>query len=100
MTLTGSNGQVYEGAFNDISLKGMLFWSDTLPPADITVQGSLALGEEALRLCGRVLWSHPERGAAIAFQDLDVESFGHLRMLVSLNMGDAEQVDRELFSSL
>ncbi|MBF0154408.1 MAG: PilZ domain-containing protein [Magnetococcales bacterium] len=100
LVLTGVDGKVYPGAFNDISLKGMLFWSGELPVTGETVQGVLPLGDDEMRIRGRVLWSNMERGAAIHFEEMDVESFSHLRRLVGLNMGDANLVDQELFSSL
>ncbi|MBF0621869.1 MAG: PilZ domain-containing protein [Magnetococcales bacterium] len=100
LTLKGSSGNEYPGAFNDISLKGMLFWAETLPMAEEEVQGILPLGDQELRIHGVVLWSDAEKGSAIRFLDMDVESFSHLRRLVSLNMGDSEQIDQELFSSL
>ncbi|MBF0175390.1 MAG: PilZ domain-containing protein [Magnetococcales bacterium] len=100
LVLTGANGKTYPGAFNDISLKGMLFWCESLPASGETVLGILPLGEDALRIRGKVLWSHPQRGAAIRFEEMDVESFSHLRRLVAFNLGDADKIDQELFSHL
>ncbi|MBF0143159.1 MAG: PilZ domain-containing protein [Magnetococcales bacterium] len=100
LTLLDQRGTSYPGAFNDISLKGMLFWCETLPPKGSVVTGTMPLGEEQLRICGQVLWADTERGAAIRFTDMDVESFSHLRRLVALNMGDSEKIDDEFFSSL
>lgn len=100
LTLKGSSGVSYDGAFNDVSLKGMLFWSETLPSKGEKITGSLELGDAVLTIVGVVVNSHPERGAAIFFHDMDVESFSHLRRLISLNMGDSEKIDEEFFSSL
>lgn len=98
--LRNAQGTLYHGAFNDISLRGMLFWSDPLPAAGEELHGALPLGEEKMILAGTVVRSDPGSGAAIRFHDLDVESFSHLRRLVSLNMGDADRIDREFFSTL
>lgn len=100
LTLEDRTGRSYPGAFNDVSLKGMLFWSDPLPEQGAILTGALALGDMALHIQGVVVHSYPDRGAAIYFQDMDVESFSHLRRLISLNMGDSETIDKEFFSSL
>lgn len=100
LTLRNTAGQEFHGAFNDISLKGMLFWCDALPRGEEEVTGTLPLGDDELNIHGKVLWSAPDRGAAIQFLDMDVESFSHLRRLVSLNSGDSERIDQELFESL
>ncbi|MBF0584640.1 MAG: PilZ domain-containing protein [Magnetococcales bacterium] len=100
LTLIDEQGNEYPGAFNDISLKGMLFWSDPLPEAGEKLTGTLQLGEIDIQIVGNVVQSHLARGAAILFKGMDVDSFSHLRRLVSLNMGDSETIDREFFSSL
>ena len=100
LTLESSTGHSYQGAFNDISLKGMLFWSEPLPQKDEKLSGILHLGDLELHIHGVVVHSLPDRGVALYFQDMDVESFSHLRRLISLNMGDSETIDKEFFSSL
>ncbi|MBF0184216.1 MAG: PilZ domain-containing protein [Magnetococcales bacterium] len=99
LTLTSDEGE-YPGAFDDISLRGMLFWSDPLPEKGEEVSGTLILGEIEIRLSGVIVQSNLNRGAAVLFQGLDVDSFSHLRRLVSLNMGDSETIDKEFFASL
>ena len=100
LTLKNSTGHVYLGAFNDVSLKGMLFWSEPLPQKNEQLSGSLPLGDMELHIQGVVVHTDPDRGSAISFQDMDVESFSHLRRLISLNMGDSETIDKEFFSTL
>ncbi|MEO5352363.1 MAG: PilZ domain-containing protein [Magnetococcus sp. XQGC-1] len=100
MTFVGEDGSEYAGAFDDISLKGLLFWSTPLPAKGEKLSGLLQLGDVEIRLAGTVIHSHQNRGAAVLFQSLDVDSFSHLRRLVSLNMGDSETIDKEFFSSL
>lgn len=100
LTFVSTEGTEYAGAFDDISLKGLLFWSNPLPEKGETLFGFLYLGDVQVYLAGTVIHSHPDRGAAVLFQGLDVDSFSHLRRLVSLNMGDSETIDKEFFSSL
>ncbi|MEG3638686.1 PilZ domain-containing protein [Magnetococcus sp. PR-3] len=100
MMITDTQGNTYDGTFQDISLKGMLFLGDNLPAEGLKVTGKLPLGDVIIELNGDVVFSNAERGAAIKFTELDLESFSHLRTLVSLNAGDAERIDRELFDAL
>ena len=100
ITLESASGQVYEGAFNDISLRGMLFHCDGQPGKGEVLSGTLLIGDVAVRLQGRVVHVHPDGHVALQFQELDLESFSHLRRLVAMNMGDADLIDREFFSSL
>lgn len=101
LILRTSKGVTYSGSFNDVSLKGMLFWCEgQLPEEDDEVEGIMPLGEDQIVLRGRVVRSFPTKGAAIRFVDMDLESFSHLRRLVSLNMGDAELIDQEFFDSI
>lgn len=98
--LTNQDGQSFKGKFSDISLRGMLFLGDILPRLGDTVNGDLRLGDIHLMIQGTVVHISTTRGAAIQFKDMELESFSHLRRLVSLNMGDAETIDKEFFSAL
>ncbi|MBF0381191.1 MAG: PilZ domain-containing protein [Magnetococcales bacterium] len=100
ITLTSEDNQSYPGSFNDISLKGMLFHGEVLPTKGTVLSGNLIIGDVELTIQGEVTNVIKERGAAIKFLEMDVESFTHLRQLVALNMGDAEVIDDEFFSSL
>ncbi|MEO5377527.1 MAG: PilZ domain-containing protein [Magnetococcus sp. DMHC-6] len=100
LTLKDNKGNLYAGAFNDISLRGMLFWCDSLPPEGAELHGAFPLGEFQLFIRGIVLRTSPNFGAAIQFRDMDVESFSHLRRMIALNVGDPEKIDEEFFSSL
>ncbi|MEO5364796.1 MAG: PilZ domain-containing protein [Magnetococcus sp. WYHC-3] len=93
------SGKVYAGAFNDISLKGMLFHAEELPPRGDVLTGIMTLGESQMRLHGTVVFCS-ERGAALRFDEMDVESFSHLRALVAHNSGDAASIDQEFFDAL
>lgn len=98
--LTNTENQRFPGAFNDISLRGMLFHGDKLPEVGNIVSGDLRLGDIHLLIQGKVVHSSTGRGAAIQFQNIDLESFSHLRRLVSLNLGDSETIDKEFFDAL
>ncbi|MEO5334951.1 MAG: PilZ domain-containing protein [Magnetococcus sp. YQC-5] len=100
LLLKASSGESYAGILHDVSLKGMLFHCDHLPPKGMTVTGTLALGSITLTIKGLVVNSQPGRGAAVLFQDMDVESFSHLRRLVALNLGDSDIIDEEFFATL
>jgi hypothetical protein len=100
ITLSTEDNHSYPGSFDDISLKGMLFHADELPEKGFILHGNLVIGEIEVAIKGEVTNVIQDRGAAIKFLDMDVESFSHLRQLVALNMGDAEVIDDEFFSSL
>ncbi|MBF0193820.1 MAG: PilZ domain-containing protein [Magnetococcales bacterium] len=100
ISLTTEDNKTYPGSFDDISLKGMLFLGDKLPEKGSILTGNLVIGEAKVAIKGEVTNVTLDRGAAIKFIDMDVESFTHLRQLVALNMGDAELIDAEFFSSL
>jgi hypothetical protein len=98
--LQSDEGVVFSGQFSNISLKGMLFQSDSQPKKGDKLSGILDLGKVKLDITGKVVAVHPERGTAICFQKLEIETFSHLRQLVSLNLGCSETIDEEFFASL
>jgi hypothetical protein len=100
ITLLTESGDNISGAFSDISLKGMLFLGETLPKEGEKVTGTLELGDIQLNISGKVITASAQRGAAILFQDLDFDSFAHLRQLLALNLGDSDKIDEEFFTSL
>ncbi|MBF0195303.1 MAG: PilZ domain-containing protein [Magnetococcales bacterium] len=100
ITLQTESNENISGAFSDISLKGMLFLAEKLPKKGEKVSGTLELGDVNLNIKGEVIASSRQRGAAILFQDLDFDSFAHLRQLLSLNLGDPDKIDKEFFTSL
>jgi hypothetical protein len=100
VTLKTDLGESIIGAFSDISLKGMLFQGDQLPTKGANVSGTLDLGDVSMNITGVVIASAEDRGAAIRFNNLDIDSFTHLRQLLSLNLGSSETIDKEFFDSL
>lgn len=90
----------WHGQLIDLSLKGALVTA----PADWAGQPGehylleLALGsdeERTIRM--EVSVSHAEKGhIGFRCEHIDLDSIGHLRRLVELNLGDPELLDREL----
>ncbi|MBF0628336.1 MAG: PilZ domain-containing protein [Magnetococcales bacterium] len=100
LLLKDDRGNAYRGFLGDISLRGMRFLCDDLPAKGAMVTGSLVLGNLTLPFKGLVIHAQTDRGAAIRFQEMDVESFSHLRRLVSLNLGDSDAIDDEFLAAL
>ncbi|NGZ07717.1 MAG: PilZ domain-containing protein [Magnetococcales bacterium] len=100
LLLKDDKGNLFRGEFGDISLRGMRFLGLELPSKGVMVHGTLNLGSISIPFKGVVIHTQPERGAAIRFQEMDVESFSHLRRLVSLNLGDSDAIDDEFLAGL
>ena len=83
----------------NLSLKGVLLRG---VPADLEVSSGdageleIQLSPEAeIRMSMEIVFCSNQRLGANWFE-IDVEGMAHLRRLLALNLGDAEQVDREL----
>ena len=82
----------------DVSLKGVLL---ELPePAALPPAGAFELTiplNEAIRIAMSLEFAHQE-GTRAGFHctHIDMDSMGHLRRLVELNLGDPEALQREL----
>ncbi|MBN2644706.1 MAG: PilZ domain-containing protein [Desulfuromonadaceae bacterium] len=85
----------------DISLKGILV---ELSDADLTKlqpgnpwQITLQLASSDIRLHFCALVTHRERNTiGLTFTTMDDDSMSHLRRLLELNTGDADEIEREL----
>lgn len=92
-------GQEYRGRLIDISMKGVLLeqpkeWR-ALEGEHLTLE--IPLGADGEHIDMRVEVAHQEGGrVGCRWLDIDVESFGHLRRLLELNLGDPDLVNREL----
>ncbi len=81
------------------SLKGLL--ADYQPefvlnePCDLDIHLSYSLETS---IAGTVVWSSPEKSAAVDFVQMDEESFYHLLNLISLYSPDPDQVERGLLT--
>ena len=93
------DGHGWQAKLIDISMKGVLMecpaeWSGAKGD-HFTLEIPLGEGGEAIRMAA--LLAHAERGhLGFEWQDIDVESFSHLRRLLELNLGDPNLVNREL----
>ena len=93
ITATVETGQAsIQGMVENLSMKGMfLATGETLPgqsPLDI----SIILSDSSMismSLKGRTV-RQTEAGIAIEFQEMDLDSFTHLRNIITLNAGDAD----------
>ncbi len=80
----------------NISLNGMLCRPDVRMKKGDNGEVRIVLSPEVvITAAGRIIRSDPE-GIAVAFADIDDESFFHLKKLVQYNTEDADIIDREL----
>ncbi|MFP4444721.1 MAG: PilZ domain-containing protein [Desulfosudaceae bacterium] len=94
------NGQLIEGEVRNLSLKGMLVATDVRIPRDTELAIHIFLSgttsEVDLAMKGSVVRSD-ETGAAIVFKEIDLDSFIHLRSVVSYNEGDEDKIMNEFY---
>ncbi|MES9900092.1 MAG: PilZ domain-containing protein [Sedimenticola sp.] len=88
----------YHSSLIDISLKGVLLVRPgecQLNAGDsATVEIALAEGGPAIEIQGEVVHANPDI-LGITCIHIGLESIGHLRRLVELNLGDSDLLDRE-----
>ncbi|GAA0815374.1 PilZ domain-containing protein [Colwellia sp. D2M02] len=91
--------RVYEVALHDISLNGALVTvkdsSDVLKGKLGTLEFFLSDGESKVTMHIAVVHEH-EHETGIRCNAIDIDSVTHLRRLVELNLGNDEQLSREL----
>lgn len=89
----------WDSSLLDISLKGALFrqpqnWAGTVGDsllAELVLDNDVVI----IRMQGTVV--HIENGhIGLRCEHIDIDSIAHLKRLVELNLGDAEQLNREL----
>jgi len=93
-------GQPLETELLDISLKGALIrFNNTAPlrqgekcPFELRLDQS----DIVLKIDTRVVYSQDNQ-FGLRFENLDLESMIHLRRLIELNVGDPDQIQKELF---
>ncbi len=99
VTLEGGGKVLERLESRDISLKGLFVATGERLPADTLVAITLHLAGASstlnLNIKGRVARIVPE-GMAIDFVEIDLDSFYHLRNIISYNSGDPNDVDSEL----
>ncbi len=93
-------GQRVDAELLDLSLRGALLAIDQVVllqkgqvyPIEIQLGGS----DIILKITAELVHIAQEH-YGFRFQSIDLDSLAHLRRLMEMNLGDAEQVDRELF---
>lgn len=99
VTINSAEGALVDLSSRDISLKGVFVLTKTLWPVDTPVEVKMSLtgstSKLSLSMKGMIKRHEPD-GMGVDFTEVDVDSFAHLRNIVSYNTGDAEVVDEEI----
>ena len=94
---------VINGKVENLSMKGMLLNADCeLNEGDmleITILLTGSSSQLSINLMGNVI-RQTDTGMAIAFKEMDLDSFIHLRNVISYNSGDADEVMEEYYQSI
>ncbi len=97
-TLTQGNYQLTT-CIQDLSLKGLLLWAVDEPELDtnsiVDVTFTLPDSDISINLSATLIMQD-ERILHLKIDHIDIESVGHLRRLVELNVGSDELLHREL----
>ena len=92
------------GLVGDVSLKGLFLICDEQMPEGSECTVHLLLGDpESPHLCIEtkgVVVRNLGNGIAIEFTEIDLDSYGHLKNLVSMNVAEVEQVESEFKNHL
>lgn len=92
-----------KGEVRNISLQGLYIETDGKLdaglPVDVSIQLSGTTSEVAIKATGSVV-RIDEYGIGIKFSKIDVDSFAHLRNVVSYQCGDGDKVIGEFFKYL
>ncbi len=98
--LLQNGDDVYEGHVSNLSLKGMYFEYNGLPPlssgSNVLATIQLIGHSSSLQIdvkCEIVRLD--DDGVALKFIELDMDSFMHLKNIVSYNDGDPEKIENE-----
>jgi hypothetical protein len=95
------NGSEFITTLLDVSLNGALLIrpDDWLIERDASVGLTILLDDTETRIRMQASVAHLTSDTlGLRCESIDMESIGHLRRLVELNLGDAELLDRELES--
>ena len=91
-------GCSYQGEVHDLSLKGMFvktpLHADIGAALPFTIQLSGATSDLSLQIEG-VVARQTDAGLGIRFEQIDLESFIHLKNIISYNSPDADQIENE-----
>ena len=96
--------RLVHGLVGDVSLKGLFLICDEQLPEGTECIVHLLLGDsDAPHLCietkGKVI-RNLDNGIAVEFTEIGLDSYGHLKNLVSMNTADIDQVESEFHNHL
>lgn len=98
-----TGGRTIRGKVENLSLSGIfVITSDRLPPGhrvEVFVYLSGSTSQLTVEAKGKVLRSD-DRGIAVQFDEIDLDSFIHLRNIVALNEGDMDRIMQEFYQHL
>lgn len=96
--ITQESTQV-DASVNDLSLHGLLASSDQADVLDINkqinVEFSLSGSDVTIQLVGNIVGLN-NNVIRVAIDHIDIESIGHLKRLIELNVGDDELLHRNI----
>lgn len=96
--ITQESTQV-NASVNDLSLHGLLASSDQADVLDINkqinVEFSLSGSDVTIQLVGNIVGLN-NNVIRVAIDHIDIESIGHLKRLIELNVGDDELLHRNI----
>jgi hypothetical protein len=91
------------GLVDNLSMKGMFLNTEERLPGDFPLEVSVTLhcssSVFSIKFKGRAL-RQTETGIAIEFQEMDLDSFIHLRNIVANNSDDPDSVYEEYYKSI
>ncbi|CAH2032086.1 PilZ domain-containing protein [Trichlorobacter ammonificans] len=103
MATVSSGGRSFQGRVSNLSMNGMLLETEEQLPmgevVDITISLPGTEPEITVAFTGRVC-RLTEGDIAFRFEMIDLDSYTHLRNIVSYNMADAEKVMDEIFADI
>lgn len=92
------HGLHWQSELVDISLKGLLL-AESLPAScslEDPILVKVELSDQTIITMKTEVAHQSDRGVGLSCLSIDVESIRHLRRLVELNLGSAEEAEREL----
>ncbi len=96
-------GRTFAGAVENLSMNGMFVVTPERLPEGATADIAISLtGTDpaiTVSFCGKVSRT-TEHGIGLLFEKIDLESYTHLRNIISYNSDDAETIADEIHSSI
>jgi len=100
-TVRGADGREIPGHTEELSMNGLFVRCDEQLPEDSPCHVTLTLGDDEARIdvAARVA-NVTGSGMGLAFDEMDPESFAHLKRLVLYNAADLGRVEAEIENHL